>query len=312
MIKKLLLLNCLFVVIVITTYKKAQAQSIEKKEVKTSIIINGGDTTINGKKFKNLSEEEKTELRKEFTQVEKRRISMDAPHFKKSMAVTIKKSADNDSMILEIDSTRMRNFSYKTDVNAPKVFELKGDSLLGKLEDMNIDREILLGRSLGNEIDWEMVHPRRMATGRPSLNPNNRFEIMLPNKPNSNSYNYSTTDKDGYTTKITYIVSEPSKTDLTSTFKDEKININGLNISDVMLIPNFTSGKTTLTFSVKAKGALNIKIIDSAGTTVFSESKTLVGENYNNSFIAAKNGNYFIQITQGSQTYIRKIILIRN
>ena len=44
-------------VVVITTYKKAQGQTKEKKEVKTSIIINDGDTTVNGKKFKNLSED---------------------------------------------------------------------------------------------------------------------------------------------------------------------------------------------------------------------------------------------------------------
>jgi len=60
--KKLLLSNFLFVVIVITTYKKAQAQTIEKKEVKPSIIVNGGDTTINGKKFKHVSEEEKNRI----------------------------------------------------------------------------------------------------------------------------------------------------------------------------------------------------------------------------------------------------------
>ena len=69
MIKKLLLINCLLVVVLITTSKKSQAQDNVKKEVKTSIIINDGDTTVNGKKFKNLSEEEKTELRKEFTPV---------------------------------------------------------------------------------------------------------------------------------------------------------------------------------------------------------------------------------------------------
>ena len=54
MIKKLLLLNCFLVVVFITTYKKAHAQNNEKKEVKTFITINGGDTTVNGKKFKKL------------------------------------------------------------------------------------------------------------------------------------------------------------------------------------------------------------------------------------------------------------------
>ena len=312
MIKKLLLLNCLFVVVVITTYKKAQAQTIENKEMKTSIIINGGDTTINGKNFKNLSEEEKTELRKEFTQVEKRRISMNSPRINTSISKIRKKSADNDSLILVTDSTRMRKFSYTIDGNAPKVFEFWRDTLVGKLDGTNMEREIILGRNLGEDIDWEMVHPRRVASGRPSINSGYTMTLPASNKPNSNTFNYSTTDKDGFTTNITYTVAEPSKTDLNSTFKDEKINVNGLNISDVMLIPNFTSGKTTLTFSTKAKGVLNIKLMDSAGTTLFSDNKTLIGELYSNSFSVAKNGNYFLHITQGSQTFIRKVTLIRN
>lgn len=310
MIKKLLLLNCLLAVVIITTSKKVKAQEKEQKEVKIAIIINDGDTTVNGKKFKNLSEEEKTELRKEFTQVEKRRISMNAPKFNKSMAVTIKKSADNDSLIIVTDSTRMRNFSYTFNGNAPKVYEFKRDSLLRKLDGMNIDREIILGRSLGDDMDWEMVHPRRAMPGRPNLN--NRVEFLMPNSPNSNNFSYSTTDNDGFTTRINYTISEPSNTDLKNTFKDEKIAFNSLNISDVMLVPNFSTGKTTLTFTSKAKGALNIKMIDSAGNAILSENKTLVGESYSNTFSASRNGNYFLQITQGSQTFIRKVTVIRN
>ena len=310
--KKLLLLNFLFVVIVITTYKKAQAQDNEKKEVKTSIIINDNDTTVNGKKFKNLSEDEKTELRKEFIKVEQRRISIDAPHINKSVTIVKRKSFVNDSLIFAVDSTRMRKFSYTIDGNAPKVFEFWRDTLVGKLDGTNMERKIILGRNLGEDIDWEMVHPRRVASGRPSINSGYTMTLPASNKPNSNTFNYSTTDKDGFTTNITYTVAEPSKTDLNSTFKDEKINVNGLSISDVMLIPNFTSGKTTLTFSTKAKGVLNIKLMDSAGTTLFSDNKTLIGELYSNSFSVAKNGNYFLHITQGSQTFIRKVTLIRN
>jgi len=237
---------------------------------------------------------------------------MDAPHFKTSITKIIKRSADNDSLILVTDSTRMRKFSYTIDGNAPKVFEFRRDTLLGKLDGTNMKREITLGRSLGEDIDWEMVHPRRVASGRPSIISGYTVALPASNKPNSNTFNYSTTDKDGFTTNIIYTVAEPSKTDLNSTFKDEKININGLNISEVMLIPNFTSGKTTLTFSTKVKGSLNIKLMDSASTTLFSDNKTLIGELYSNSFSVAKKGNYFLHITQGSQTFIRKITLINN
>lgn len=312
MIKKLLLLNCLLAVVIITTSKKVKAQEKEQKEVKIAIIINDGDTTVNGKKFKNLSEEEKTELRKEFNQVEERRISMKAPHVKQSITIVGKRNAENDSMIFEVDSTKMRKFSYTIDGKSPRVIEFKRDSLLRKLDGMNIDREIILGRSLGDEMDWEMVHPRRAMPGRSNLNPNNRVEFLMPNSPNSNNFSYSTTDNDGFTTRINYTISEPSNTELKNTFKDEKIAFNSLNISDVMLVPNFSTGKTTLTFTSKAKGALNIKMIDSAGNAILSENKTLLGESYSNTFSASRNGNYFLQISQGSQTFIRKVNLMRN
>ena len=312
MIKKLLLINCLLVVVLITTSKKSQAQDNVKKEVKTSIIINDGDTTVNDKKFKNLNEDEKAELRKEFIKVEQRRISIDAPHINKSVTIVKRKSFVNDSLIFAVDSTRMRNFSYKTDVNAPRVIDFRRDSLLRKLDGMNMDREMVFGKGLQDDTDREMVHPRKTGKGRVIINGATTMGFTMPNRPNSNTFNYSTTDKDGFTTNITYTVAEPSKTDLNSAFKDEKININGLDISDVMLIPNFTSGKTTLTFFTKVKGALNIKLMDSAGTILFSDNKTLIGELYSNSFSVAKNGNYFLHITQGSQTFIRKVTLIRN
>ena len=312
MIKKLLLLNCFLVVVFITTSKKAHAQNNEKKEVKTSITINGGDTTVNGKKFKNLSEDEKAELRKEFIKNERRRILIDAPHFGKSLTIVKRKSSINDSLIFVVDSTRMRNFSFKTDGISPTVIDFTRDSLMRKLEGMIMDREMVKGRSLAEDIDWEMVHPRRVTPGRPNNNSGYTMTLPSPNKPNSNTFNYSTTDRDGYTTKIMYSILEPTKSDLINIFKDDNFNINELNISDVILIPNFTSGKTTLSFSTKVKGAISIKLIDSAGTTLFFDNKTLTGELYNNSFSIAKNGNYFLYITQGSQTYIRKVTLIRN
>lgn len=312
MIKKLLLLNCLLAVVIITTSKKAKAQDKEKKEVKIAITINDGDTTVNGKKFKNLTEEEKTELRKEFTQVEERRISMKAPHIKQSISILGRRNAENDSLIYVVDSTRLRKFSYTIDGNPPRVIDFRRDSLFRKLESINIDREMVVGRPFGDDVDWEMVHPRRAAPSRPSLNGAYTMRLPMPNMPNSNNFSYSTTDNDGFTTRINYTISEPSNTDLKNTFKDEKLAYNSLNISDVMLVPNFSTGKTTLTFTSKAKGALNIKMIDSAGNAILSENKTLVGESYSNTFFASRNGNYFLQITQGSQTFIRKVTVIRN
>jgi len=284
-------------VVIITANKKSQAQSVEKKEVKTAVTINNKDTAANGKKF---------------TDVEKSRFSMKKASFNISKSIVIKKSDTSDPLIFITDSTWMRRFTFDSENGAPKVFEFKGDSLLRKQEGLKIDREMGMGRNFGDEIDWEMVHPKRPAPARPSLNGQNRITIVRPNQPNSYSFNYSTTDKDGFTTKIIYTVSEPSINDLKNTFKDEEININGLTITEVMLVPNFLSGKTILTFTAKIKGVITVNVLDSSANVIFSDSKKLAGENYSNIFSASKNGNYFLQITQGSQTYIRKVTLVRN
>ena len=63
--KKTLFLNGL-ILVGLLNYNTAEAQNKEIKEVRTSIMIMNGDTIVNGKKFSQLPESEKVELRKSF------------------------------------------------------------------------------------------------------------------------------------------------------------------------------------------------------------------------------------------------------
>ena len=79
--KTTLFLNGLLV-IGLLSYNTTQAQNKEIKEVKTSIMIMNGDTIVNGKKFSQLPESEKVELRKSFKGLNsgQLRISRNTPH----------------------------------------------------------------------------------------------------------------------------------------------------------------------------------------------------------------------------------------
>ncbi len=307
--KKTLLFCCLFIFLVVCHHKQSLAQQNERKKEQLSITINNGDTTVNGKNFKDISEEERVEWRKKFDGIHFKQegISTTSPH---SRNMRIYKKMEGDAMVL--DTNKMRFYSFNDDA-APMHFEFHPDSLKNRLKffgDKDSAMRMFRRRS-DAAIDWKMVHPRRT----PDMNVIPRFRdgmsdrrMARPSVPNSNSYSFSTTDKDGYTTNFDISIYDPSKADLKKVFHLEDLTSDILPISDLVFYPNFSSGETSLSFNTAAKGTIAVKLMDSSGNMIFSEKRALTGKNYTKQFSWAKNGIYYLKVSQAGKIYIKKIV----
>jgi hypothetical protein len=316
--KKVLIWNILLVVLVVVSVKKSSAQKKELKEEKLEITINNGDTTVNGKNFKNITEEEKVALRKKFEPMESRKLRITTDPAGYNKRVKIIRKGDED--MAELDSGRMRFYSFNGDGKNMN-FEVKMDSLKKNMiffsQDSNKDvREVFVKRfGDGANIDWEMVHPgiyngRRMEA--PVISNMNRggmnsITMNRPNMPNTSHFDYTTTDKDGFTTEQHLNVMDPNKSNL-DMLKKSKEDLSSLEIKNLIFYPNFTSGKTNISFQAPAKASLEVRLLDNQGEVLFSEKKTLAADTYTKDVSIPKNGIYYLEVKQGSKSFIKKII----
>ena len=120
---------------------------------------------------------------------------------------------------------------------------------------------------------------------------------------NSQSFNYNYTDKEGISNRIHIRISEVSADKIKQVSEGEA---NTLEVKDLTLFPNFSSGKMTLSFNLPDKGHALIKILDSDLKPVFSGQGS--GDTYFKQFNMLKNGVYYIHIKQGNSSFVRKMV----
>jgi len=77
-------------------------------------------------------------------------------------------------------------------------------------------------------------------------------------------------------------------------------------VEDLNIVPEFTSGKTVLMFNLPSKAVAEVKLHDSEGRLLWSE-KTVNG-NFTKTFTMGLNGAYYLQIKQGSNVSVKKIM----
>jgi hypothetical protein len=283
----------------------------QNKEVRTSIMIINGDTIVNGKKFSQLPEGEKVELRKNFKGLSlgQMKMSADVPGHKISKVIVVK-SDGMDSVSTGEPHQRVFNFN---DGNQRMHIQIKTDTDFNDTEGHNMERQILIRKKGMQDMQFNMERPENgigaseMSKILQQLPERGRMNFARPNKPNSSHFDYANTDKDGFTTRTEITVMEPNKANLKAVFKNENLAFNTLTVNDLVLSPNFSAGKTILSFSTAAKSTLVIKLVDTDGNILFSESKSVSGT-YSKSFAWPKNGIYYLEISEAGKSYIRKLI----
>jgi hypothetical protein len=222
----------------------------------TEITILNGDTTVNGKNIKELSEKDRHEALKDISRMSSQ---------------TSSNNGDNTYSFKRKDSV-----SKFRDV-APKMafkYRMNEDQMHSNMD----------FKDRGNEDGFR----NRMA----------RFD-----RRNSQNFDYINTDKDGISTHVRFHVSEISNDDLK---RMPHVEGGKFEISDLNLVPEFSTGKTLLMFNLPAKTAAEVKLTDGEGKVLWNEKSA--GGNFSKAFVMGLNGVYYLQVKQGHNIAIRRIM----
>jgi hypothetical protein len=130
--------------------------------------------------------------------------------------------------------------------------------------------------------------------------------LMGFNHKNTQNFIYTTTDNAGISTHVTFHVSDhfgPLDADAT---KNENIQMDMLDIMDLTLVPEFSSGKILLMFSLPSKETAEVKLKDSKGTILWAE-KAINGK-FSTTYALGLNGEYYLQVKQAGKVTVKKIV----
>lgn len=257
------------------------------------IRIANGDTIINGKNIKELSTADRKQAIKDienlgnaFTPKNSGQRHMDIrkrDHADTSSENIIIKNGDKDPAIAD-------GF-FKRDTTG-HMFKFRMKRLNGK--DSTFTFNYKMNNDLRERFDdsgpGEFFHPR--GAGR---------EFM--HRRNVQIFDYSNTGSDGITTHASFRVNEPSPGKIKEITGTEKA---ALEITDLNIVPEFSSGKTILMFSLPAHTVAEVKLTDNDGKLIWS-AKAMNG-NFNKSFALGLNGVYFLQVKQAGKLALKRII----
>lgn len=256
------------------------AQNTRDIEIK----ITNGDTVVNGKNIKDLSPAERDEARKDIGNLGNTNFRHHG--FGRD---TVRKRV----IIQNKNFTNDLNFRNDTTAHHFK-FRFRGpngkDSAMVFNYRMNPDRDIQFEPKTFNfrDRDFEMPMPDR------------GFGMV---RRNTQNFEYSNTSSDGITTHVSFRVSEtpPEKTrQITGTDKAD------LELKDLSLVPEFSSGKIVLMFSLPAHTVAEVKLMDHDGKVIWSD-RALNGS-FTKSFPLGLNGIYLLEVKQGNKFALKRIL----
>jgi hypothetical protein len=258
------------------------AQNQKDVEIK----IENGDTTVNGKNIKALSAKDR-------------------------------QNALNDIKHLNGDNSRNVYF-FKQDTAGGRIerFELRKRVHENGDHQPLVTENMVVKDSLGNTVEIRTGRRRTMdgklapkyrtfdeAPGKMELEGRSRSLMMRSERKNSQNFDYVNTDNEGVNTHVRFHVSEISNEDLK---KMPHIEGAKFEISDLNIVPEFSTGKTLLMFSLPAKTVAEVKFIDSQGKIIWNEKST--GGTFSKTFVLGLNGIYYLQIKQGRNVSVKKIV----
>jgi len=261
------------------------AQKERKINKDVRITIRDNDTTYNGKNLKDLPPNEKQEA---LTEINK--MGKNTPDGRIAMNLRVRRDKGGDSIII-IDSAR--TFSRL----APRVRTLRRrspeeQSLSRSFEFRDTPDDDSNGYLFKRRGDTEMF--RDEAPGR---------RPMAFNRRNTQNFNYNHTDKDGISTNVSYHVSDAMGPILKTI---AGVSTTDLEISDLTLTPQFSAGKTMMSFSLPAKGITDVQLTDTEGKALWKD-KTGTGS-FNKTFTWGLNGVYYLVVKQNGKTAVKRIL----
>jgi hypothetical protein len=273
------------------------AQTQKNIEIK----IQNGDTTINGKDIKKLSPEERRDALSEMDKmgnidfksagkggnrdiVIRRNQRMKGD---KNQDVVIERRMDGDMDMPFAagmgDSIRKKfTFRLRKVPGADSTFAFKFDNGGGNFR---FDDERAFDLNDGPPMPME----RQFRFDAPG-----RRRMMGFNRKNTQTFNYSNTDNDGISTNVSFRVNDASK------------GKTALDLNDLNLSPEFSTGKTTISFNLEAKTSADVKLTESEGKAFWSDK--VAGGSFSKKINLPRNGIYFLTVKQGANVAVKRIV----
>jgi len=249
------------------------------------IKIENGDTTINGTNIKTLSPKD-------------RKIALrDIKHLSGDTA-----PGDNGNQHVFV--FRRRDTAMKNDDRRQMIIGsimINKDSLGNTVEARSEKRGVMRNRMTFKYNNPDEM-PDRMEWRNGDAGPMRR-SMMRPEHRNSQNFTYINTDNNDISTRISFNISDVTNDDLK---KMPHIEGPRLDITDLNIVPQFSTGKTLLLFTLPSKGAAEVKLINSEGKELWSEKTT--GINFTKSFVIGLNGIYYLQVKQGNGIAVKRIM----
>jgi len=115
---------------------------------------------------------------------------------------------------------------------------------------------------------------------------------------NTQTFNYTYTGADSMTTQISFRVSN----EVSDTLAKKAM----LQISDLRLVPEFSTGKTLVMFSLPDKDPAEVSLINSEGKPLLNEKTT--AQDFSATVVLPFNGIYYLHVKQGDKSVTKQII----
>jgi hypothetical protein len=252
----------------------------DQKDVE--IKITNGDTTVNGKNIKDLSpDERKNALR-------------DIKHLSGDDRMNNDGGKHRVFVFKRRDSTFTGDGNHHPMITGTVIFQNDSTDNVKQMKRGRVMKNMSPGNMDGGPdgMSW------KGRTGRGPM----REPMMGLAAKNSQSFNYVNTDSNGISTHVSFRVADVTNDDL-----KRMPHIEGprLEISDLNLVPEFSTGKTLLIFNLPAKTAAEIKLVDGEGKIMWTEKST--GGRFTKSFVLGLNGIYYLQVQQGNGVAVKRI-----
>ncbi|HTD99337.1 MAG TPA: T9SS type A sorting domain-containing protein [Mucilaginibacter sp.] len=263
----------------------------DKKDLE--IRINNGDTVINGKNIKSLSTGERKQALKD---IENLGSLNPARH---RMFIRKRGSADTGTKRITIDRFQYNNGDGDREMVERLPF--KRDSA-GRTFKYRLRRPNGADSTLAFNFRMEGPEPR-IEEREWGFNDRHRGPRMAFMRRNTQSFDYTNTGTDGISTHVSFRVTDPMPEKLKEMGGTEK---NSLELKDLNLVPEFSSGKTALMFSLPSRTVAEVKLTDHDGKLIWGDKA--INGNFRKSFGLGLNGVYFLQVKQAGKVAVKRIV----
>ncbi len=270
------------------------AQTQKDLEIK----IENGDTTVNGKNIKDLSLAERGNALKDIKHLSGTvgTNSNDSGKFHRYFFKR-RDTAGHREEFVEFRKRRPGSADRRQMITGTVIVT---DSTRSIVEDRQ-PRQRRIEQNFSYRRDDESPNGIVMRDGgpeRPFRAPGMRFE-----RRNTQNFNYVSTDNQGFSTRVSFRVSEPEHEDLQ---KITGVEGGKLEITDLNLVPEFSTGKTLLLFNLPSKAVADVFLKDGEGKVIWNEKCS--GGNFSKAFALPLNGVYYLHVKQGSSVDVKKIV----